>query len=57
MKPISPPSPQEQHRKHEHDAIDPDPKAHPFHRDVPSQQPIEHGTDPKHPVAPPKEHR
>ncbi len=29
--------------------LDPDPKAHPMHRDVP-RQPIHEGTDPKQPV-------
>jgi hypothetical protein len=29
--------------------LDPDPKAHPMHRDVPTQ-PIHEGTDPKQPV-------
>ncbi len=56
MKPNSPQPPTPPRPKRDHGAVDPDPKAHPIHRDVPPQ-PIEQGTDPKHPVTPPKEHR
>lgn len=53
---MNPKDPRPKTPKREHPAIDPDPKAHPMQRDVPPQ-PIEKGTDPKHPVAPPHDHR
>lgn len=36
-------------RPHERPAVNPDPKVHPVHREVPAQPPHE-GTDPKQPV-------
>jgi hypothetical protein len=41
------PSPQEEPKP----AVNPDPKTHPIHREVPTQ-PIHEGTDPKQPVKP-----